>query len=223
MDAATARVTVSRNGPYLVQGGVPVRRRQVVRSEQGEALTWETMADLPAGDVYALCRCGGSQNKPFCDGTHARSGFDGTEVAATDAYDERARDYQGVDLVVRDDRSVCSHAGFCGNRISTVWKMVADTESGPVRGQVMAMIEHCPSGALTYRLEHDGPDVEPDLRPAVGIVANGPITLTGGLSLVRANGDVTEVRARVTLCRCGGSGNKPFCDGTHAKNGFQDS
>jgi len=217
-------VTVRPDGPYLVAGGLPIRRRRQVASEHGEPITWQTTAELDSAPMMALCRCGGSGSKPFCDGTHARNGFDGTESAPTTGYDERATTYEGTNVVVRDDRSICEHAGFCANRETNVWKMVGGdaTDDSIVRAQMMAMIERCPSGALTYRLEHDGADVEPELRMAVGVIDDGPLHLTGGVLVTRADGEPFEARNRVTLCRCGASGSKPLCDGTHAKIGFTD-
>jgi CDGSH-type Zn-finger protein len=213
------QVRVTPDGPYVVTGGLPVGRRRPGTSEHGEPLAWESGEQLPVSGTYALCRCGQSGNKPFCDGTHARVGFDGTETADTSGYDSRATTYPGTGVTVRDDRSICQHAGFCGNRVTNVWKMVPATADTQVRAQVMAMIERCPSGALTYAVE--GHEIEPDLRPAVGVVDDGPLAVTGGVGLVRTDGTV-ETRARVTLCRCGQSGNKPFCDGIHVGAGFRD-
>jgi hypothetical protein len=87
----------------------------------------------------------------------------------------------------------------------------------------MAMVERCPSGALTYRLSDSEPDLEPDLPVAIGVVDDGPLFVTGGVAVARSDGEPFEVRNRVTLCRCGGSANKPLCDGTHKTNGFRDS
>ncbi|HEV3280854.1 MAG TPA: CDGSH iron-sulfur domain-containing protein [Acidimicrobiales bacterium] len=220
-----ATIAVTANGPYLVAGGVPLVRRRMVESELGEPLTWQTRGSLPVTDPMALCRCGQSGNKPFCDGSHRTNGFDGTETAPTSSYDERQTTYTGTRIVVRDDRSVCEHAGFCGNRMTDVWKMLrhGDTEDTVKRSQLIAMVERCPSGALTYRLEADGEDVEPELRAAIGVVEDGPLFVTGGVRIERADGEPMETRNRVTLCRCGGSGNKPLCDGSHQSNGFSDS
>lgn len=219
------RIRVQPNGPYVVSGGVPVTRRGIVRSEHGEPMTWQTTSRLDARSTVALCRCGGSANRPFCDGTHATTGFDGTETAPSDTYDERAASYEGTGVVVRDDRSLCEHAGFCGNRVSNVWDMVggSGTEDSVTRAQMMAMIEHCPSGALSFRLTSDGPDIEPELAVEVGVVADGPYYVTGRVPVERADGAHLEVRNRVTLCRCGQSANKPLCDGSHRDAGFRDS
>lgn len=217
-------ITVTPGGPYLVTGAVPVQRRRQVTSEHGEPMTWQTTADLGAEASVALCRCGGSGTKPFCDGTHASIDFDGTEAAPTDGYDERARTFEATGVVLRDDRRICEHAGFCGNRITNVWKMVKadDPADSIARAQLMAMVERCPSGALTYRLEADGDDVEPSLAATVGVVEDGPLFVAGGIPVHRADGEPLETRNRVTLCRCGGSSIKPLCDGTHKEIGFED-
>jgi CDGSH-type Zn-finger protein len=172
-----------------------------------------------------LCRCGGSAAKPFCDGTHRANDFDGTENAATATYDERARTYEGTGVVMRDDRKLCEHAGFCGTRLTNVWKMMKANavDDSITRGQLMAMIERCPSGALTYSLTPDSDDVEPELPQSIGVVDDGPLFVTGDIPIERSDGQPIETRNRVTLCRCGASANKPLCDGTHKKVGFQDS
>jgi CDGSH-type Zn-finger protein len=219
---ANATVRVKPNGPYEVSGALPLYRREVVESEHGEPLTWQTTDELPSAAVYALCRCGGSGRKPFCDRTHALAGFDGTEAAPTGAYEARAKAYAGTGVVVEDDRGLCEHAGFCGNRVSNVWKMVNETDDSATRGQVMSMIEKCPSGALTYRLAAGGPPVEPLIPAAIGVIKDGPLWLTGGVRVERADGEPFEPRNRVTLCRCGQSASKPLCDGSHKGAGFRD-
>lgn len=217
-------VRVQQDGPYVVAGDVALRRRRQVVTDDGEPLTWRTTRSLDGEDGMALCRCGNSGDKPFCDGSHA-DGFNGTERAPTDAYDDRAATYRGTGLVVRDDRSICEHAGFCGNEATNVWKMVnndtvADT---PARSQAIAMIERCPSGALTYRMPGDDEDVEPELPCAIAVVDDGPLVVTGGVAVERSDGEPLETRNRMTLCRCGYSGIKPLCDGSHVDAGFEDS
>ena len=127
-------------------------------------------------------------------------------------------------MVVRDDRTICEHAGFCGNRATNVWKMLkgADTEDSIARAQLMAMIERCPSGALTYRMGPDEADVEPALATGVAVTDDGPLFVTGVERLERSDGQDFEPRPRVTLCRCGASANKPLCDGSHKETDFRD-
>ncbi len=213
-----AKITVKDTGPYVVTGGVPLRSKRPVMSEHGEPLTWHNDEVSDDGAAYALCRCGGSANKPYCDGTHANNGFDGTETAPTGPMAERATAYPGTGIEVQDDRPTCVHAGFCGNQVSNVWKMAPKTDDTVVRAQVMAMIERCPSGALVYEVE--GSVIEPSLPVEIGVVPDGPLWVTGGVDVERADGEPMETRNRVTLCRCGASANKPLCDGSHKDVGF---
>jgi len=218
MTEQTPHVKVQPNGPYVVSGSVALRAKEVVESEHGEPLTWRTGEVTDRGAAYALCRCGQSANKPYCDGTHANIDFDGTEAAPIDSYGRRRTSYPGTGIEVFDDRAICIHAGFCGNRISNVWKMAAKTDDTVVRGQVMAMIERCPSGALTY--EVDGTTVEPDLPREIAVIPDGPLWVSGGIPIERSDGQPVEIRNRVTLCRCGQSAIKPLCDGSHKDSGF---
>ncbi len=217
------RIRVAPNGPYLVSG-LPLRRVREIESEHGEPLTSQTTSELETPDSYALCRCGSSSRKPFCDGTHSAVGFDGTEAAPTSNYADRARVFEGTGVVMRDDRRICEHAGFCGNRLTNVWKVMSGdaTEDSVVRAQLMTMVERCPSGALTHRLTADGDDIEPALVEGVGVVDDGPLSVTGGIGVTRSDKEPFETRNRMTLCRCGSSSIKPLCDGTHRKTGFAD-
>jgi CDGSH-type Zn-finger protein len=214
----TPTVTAVPNGPFLVSGSVPSYRRRSVQSEHGEPLAWETTERVETRGRYYLCRCGQSDNKPFCDGAHNRVGF-ATDDHDSGAYDERSNVLGGTGITVRDDRSICVHAGFCGTRVANVWGQVAETGESTVRAQVIAMVEKCPSGALTFRF--DGDDVEPLMPAAIAITDDGPLWLTGAIP-VSFEGTTLEARNRVTLCRCGASANKPLCDGTHKTAGFQD-
>ncbi len=218
-------IKVTPQGPYVVTGAPPPHRARGLTTEQGEPIAWEHDVPLDAGgagDDYALCRCGGSANKPFCDGTHQTRDWDGTETAPTSVYAERAKTLPGTGITVRDDRGICEHAGFCANKLGNVWKMTSDTDSTPVRSQVAAMVERCPSGALTYRLDGASGDIEPPLATGIAVLDDGPLWVTGAPSVVRADGEPFEARPRMVLCRCGASKNKPLCDGSHAGADFRD-
>lgn len=218
-DSTRPAISVTPNGPLLVSGEVSLYRRRAVVSEHGEPLTWETTEQLETRDRFALCRCGYSDRKPFCDGTHARVGFVADDTASG-TYDERSKELGGTGITVRDDRSICVHAGFCASRVTNVWKAVGATEDSAVRAQVIGMVERCPSGALTYHL--DGDDVEPLMPHAIAVTDDGPLWVTGGIAVTSSDGTPLETRNRVTLCRCGASANKPLCDGSHSQAGFSD-
>ena len=217
------KITVRADGPYLVQGGIPLVRKKQLMSEDGEPLDWQKESDLSTEDFYRLCRCGQSSNKPFCDGTHTKVQFDGMESADPGPIAERTATYAGEQIVVKDDRSICDHSGFCGNRLTNVWKMVKKSDDPQVRAQIIAMIEKCPSGALSYSTDTDGENVEQDLTMEITVVADGPLWITGGIPVERSDWQPLETRNRVTLCRCGASAKKPLCDGSHKDIGFSDT
>jgi len=93
------RVTVNKDGPYLVQGGVPLLVAEIVVNDEGESVGWRELKRIDAGESYALCRCGQSHDKPFCDYTHVSGGFEGTETAGHDSYMEQAVGIEGPGMV----------------------------------------------------------------------------------------------------------------------------
>jgi CDGSH-type Zn-finger protein len=218
------RIVILADGPYLVKGGIPLIAKTQVVSEYGEPLTWKKERTLEATEEYALCRCGQSGHKPMCDGTHCQVAFDGTETAGTEPSAARQMAFRrGTRIVVKKDPALCMESGFCGTRDSGMPDLVAASSDTKVRSLIIAMVERCPSGALTYHIEPDEPDIEPDLPQEVAdtteITSDGPIAgplwATGGIPIERADGQPFETRNRVTLCNCGKSGNKPLCDSTH--------
>ncbi len=219
MDHNPPEIKVTENGGYEVTGDLPITPKRMVLSEEGESLTWATSEPIPHTSPTRLCRCGHSNNKPFCDGSHERVGFDGTETASTQSYDEMRKSYQGEGLTVHRVGSICQHASFCANAVTDWYQMLPDTGDVNIKTQVIGMIEHCPSGALVYELA--GEIVEADLPQAISPVEDGPYWVTGGVKIIRSDGIELEPRNRVTLCRCGASKNKPLCDGTHFEIGFE--
>jgi CDGSH-type Zn-finger protein len=219
------KVTVTKNGPYLVEGGVPLSHQHIVTNADGESLEWREGEKLAPAQKYALCRCGGSSTKPFCDGSHKSNGFDGTETASREPYERQAGRTEGPTMLLDDAESLCAFARFCDPH-GKVWNLVEKTDEPRAVKLVVHEAGHCPGGRLVARDRASGKAIEPHFEPSIGLVQDtaegisGPIWVRGGIPVVAADGTTYEVRNRVTLCRCGASSNKPFCDGSHASTRF---
>jgi CDGSH-type Zn-finger protein len=220
------RIVIIKNGPYKILGHVPLVHKTQVVSEQGEPLSWKKEKEYDTGpdDCYYLCRCGKSKVMPFCDRFHREIGFDGTETADTGPIAKRqVRMKGGTHLIVMKDSSLCMDSGYCGLVGRTLEKFVEGSSDSEKRIIAISMVEKCPSGALTYRVEEDEPEIEPDLPRQIAatteITSDGPIVgplwVSGNIPVERSDQQPVETRNRVTLCNCGCSENKPFCDGTH--------
>jgi CDGSH-type Zn-finger protein len=215
-NSSKARVTVLPNGPYRVTGLPLVHFRRIFGEEgEGHPTEWERGPETEA-PPYDVCRCGHSKTKPFCDGSEWLVGFDGTETADRSPSAERRRQHAGEGAVLSDDRVLCSRAGFCVKATTDAWEL-AEKSGDPARlVELAGTVAKCPSGRLTYRLAPgDGDDVEEELPQEAGVIEGGPLWVRGGVPVESADGFVYEVRNRVTLCRCGRSSHKPFCDGSH--------
>ena len=214
------RIRVNENGPYVVSGGVPLEEDIMISGDDGIPYEWRTGKKYPIKEKYTLCRCGQSKNPPFCDGTHARIDFDGTETAGNKPFLNQAEDTDGPDLDLTDAPDLCVHAGFC-DRASGIWNLVEYSDNPEARRIAIEEAGNCPSGRLVV-WDKDGNEIEPELEPVIGLVIEDPVEgltgalrVRGGIPIEGADGTSYEIRNRVTLCRCGKSANKPFCDGTH--------
>ena len=222
------QVVVAKNGPYLVSGAIPLAKQTIVADEEGGSESWKESKPFPTQESYALCRCGHSNNKPFCDGTHKKIGFDGTEVASREPYRAQAQQLDGPVYSLTDAEVLCAGARFCDPN-SQVWNQVERTDDAKVRETFIRQVNNCPSGRLVAWERKSGQPIEHKLPVSIGVIEDpaegvgGPLWLRGGIPLIAADGSAYEIRNRMTVCRCGGSKNKPFCDGTHLTIKFRDS
>jgi CDGSH-type Zn-finger protein len=218
------KVTVTTNGPYLVEGSVPLAKQTIVADAEGNSVGWRQGEEYEAQATCALCRCGQSADKPFCDGSHVRTGFDGTETASHEPYSAQATEQAGPSLILSDAQPLCALARYC-DVAGQVWNLV---EQPGVEAAQQTALEAglCPSGRLVAWDPETKKALEPRFEPSIGLVDDpsegvaGPIWVRGGIPITGADGETYEVRNRVTLCRCGASNNKPFCDASHASIGF---
>lgn len=221
------RITVTEDGPYLVSGDIPLLRVEIATNEAGDAVAWREVERIPVAESYALCRCGASSDKPFCDFTHVTIGFDGAETAAGDPFFEGSACIDGPGLKLRDARELCAEARFC-DRDGGLWNNIRNAADPEVRELCEEQAAACPSGRYVVCDEDGETAHEPFFEPSIALIedpslgVSGPLWVRGGIAVVGADGRTYEVRNRVTLCRCGSSGNKPFCDGKHIEAKFVD-
>jgi len=218
--AKEQRIKVTLNGPYLVTGGVPLSEQIILINDDGDPQGWREGKRYPAQESYALCRCGMTGNRPFCDGTHVKRGFDGTEVADTGPLLDGTVVTEGPALKLNDIEELCASARFC-HRAGGTWDLVEQSGDPQARKIAIETSADCPSGRLVLTDKKSGKIIEPVFERSIGIVEDpqaglgGPIWVRGGILVECADGKVYEIRNRVTLCRCGRSHNKPFCDSAH--------
>jgi CDGSH-type Zn-finger protein len=230
-------ITIIANGPYQVQGTLPLAHQHIVTNARGESLAWrEGGAVAVPATGYALCRCGQSAKKPFCDGAHQRVRFDGTETASREPYDVQAEPIEGPAMVLDDAQALCSFARFCDPK-GQVWHLVLESDVPAAAALVKQQAGDCPGGRLRARQRAQAQaggnaepqPLEPSFTPSIGLVqdtakgVSGPLWVRGGVQVISGDGSAYETRNRVALCRCGASANKPFCDGAHVSVGFNDT
>jgi CDGSH-type Zn-finger protein len=226
-EAAGMQVEVTENGPYRVTGKVPLAVQRIVPNEHGESWEWAEGQKFEVAEEYFLCRCGHSKSKPFCDGSHERVGFNGTESASRRPIERESKHFDGPTDVLSDDDQLCAFARFCDPG-GQIWNLMARTGDPRFHQVVVHEGEHCPSGRLVLKDKSTGEVHEPKLPPSIGVIedttlkCSGPLWVRGGIRVQSANGKPYEIRNRITLCRCGVSTNKPFCNGSHASIKFQD-
>ena len=141
------RIKITQDGPYLVTGNVPLNVQIIATDADGEPNAWVEGEVVEAPERYLLCRCGNSGNKPFCDGTHAKVNFDGTETASRAPYAQQAQLIDGPAMALSDVPPLCAAARFC-HLNGTVWRQVRRTDDPAVRAQFVRQVGDCPSGRL---------------------------------------------------------------------------
>ena len=196
-------ITVLENGPYIVRG------LEHFKDSEGR--------ELPVQPAMSLCRCGASRNKPYCDGTHTKIGFAGEKDP--NRVSGKVNEWRGKGITIVDNTDVCCRDMSCINNLPQVF-----AEENPDAASVKKIIEtikKCPSGALTYKI--GGRHCQSFKRePAITVAKNGPLKVVGGIRLKGDLGSKPACPEHYTLCRCGHSRNKPFCDGSHLDIEFKD-
>lgn len=203
-------ITPIANGPY-----------RVTNLKTLEGFYGAATHEMP--EATKLCRCGGSKNKPFCDGSHRTNGF--SDAKDPDRVADKREDYVAESITIHDNRGICAHAGRCTDGLKEVFRLKQEPwihANAASAAQIASVIGQCPSGALSYSIggvEHR----DTSGAPVVGYVPNGPYVVRGGGATLK---DVEQGEGasatQFALCRCGKSTNKPFCSGAHWEHRFDE-
>lgn len=214
------KIQVTKDGPYLVFGDIPLFPMTIKCDDVSTTpVEWVKGKTLKIPEIYSLCRCGQSKNKPFCDNTHIEINFNGAETSKQ-SYQNQGKIYEGPALKLIDIEILCASARFCHRR-GDIWDQVPKSDDPKLKKIAVENTCDCPSGRLIITDKVTGETVEPKLEKSIAMVldpkigVNGPLWVRGGIPVYSSNGQLYEVRNRVTMCRCGKSGNKPFCDSSH--------
>lgn len=205
-DTNNVKVTCMENGPYLFEG------LRSIKNAKGEEIQLTSRA--------ALCRCGESSNKPFCDGTHGRAGFASQKLEGRTQ--DKRDDYVSKEITIHDNRGICAHSGFCTDSLKSVFRIDKEPfvdPDGASTEEIIAAIEKCPSGALSYSVNGEEQVFSSD-SVSVYVAPNGPYAIQGKVELKDTQWNEGAFKEKFDLCRCGDSKNKPFCDGSHWKKHF---
>ncbi|MCC7564171.1 MAG: CDGSH iron-sulfur domain-containing protein [Methanobacterium sp.] len=214
------KIKIVKDGPYIVSGGVPLYEQTIITDEAGHTKDLVDEQELPTRDTYALCRCGESKNKTYCDGAHNDINFDGAETAIRKPYIEISEVFEGPELRLTDAHEFCDHSRFC-LRSGGIRNLIAKSNDHEARKTAIQEAMICPSGRLVLWDKKTGKPFEKEFEPSIVLIhdkqkkCQGPIWVRGGIPIESSDGAHYETRNRVTLCRCGKSENKPYCDGSH--------
>ena len=215
--AKKCKIRIVKNGPYIVTENVPLYEKIIV--SMGKITELKDGRKLPQAEKYALCRCGESENAPFCDGTHGKVSFNGVEKASREKFEDRAKLIEGPNLDLLDDHR-CAYARLCHKKDGKAWRLTKNSDNPTFREEAIIAASECPAGRIVA-YDKTGKAIEPEYEPSIEILqdpeqkASAPISVKGNIPIESSDGYTYEIRNRVTLCRCGKSKIRPFCDASH--------
>jgi uncharacterized Fe-S cluster protein YjdI len=141
--------------------------------------------------------------------------------------DDITKKYTNGEITVVWKPRLCTHSTRCWKGLISVFNPKERpwvNMNGATTDQIADQVNQCPSGALSYYKNDAAPAVEAEapVQPSVTVEVspNGPLLVTGDITLKLPDGTERQMRHKSSLCRCGQSANKPFCDSSHKKHGF---
>ena len=218
-------IKITKNGPYMVFGVSEIAEKVILGDSKGISVEYGDGEVFEVkSDQVALCRCGHSKNAPFCDGAHAVAGFDGAETASFEPLRIGAEAIEGPNLTLLDNENFCAYARFCDAK-GRIWNLVQVGDKNTDK-QAIKESNLCPAGRFII-YDREGNVIEEKLSASIGVIEDsilkisGPLWVKGNIRVESESGKSYEIRMKQTLCRCGESSNKPFCNGAHASMKFK--
>lgn len=222
-------ITVTEKGPYLVHGHPPLAEQFIMPNRQSESWYFQEGKNFSTeAEPTALCRCGASLRKPYCDGAHVKADWDPELTAPMESLLDNVEVTEGEVISMTDNEKYCVFARFCRPH-GDAWTLTEQSQNTASRKLAIREASMCPSGRLTAWDNRSGKPYEFRFEPSLGLIeditigASGGLWIRGGIVMKRENGETYEIRNRVVACRCGQSVNKPYCDGTHASIKWRDT
>lgn len=216
------KIIITKDGLYRVYGGIELEELIIKHTDKGNI--YIKGRTFPKKESYNLCRCGKSKNNPYCDGSHVLENFDGTLTGALDPFKEDCTEYEGKILKLIDSEKLCAYARFCHNNKTDVWEATVNDDITTTE----KMVNECPAGRFILIDKKTNEVIEKELEEKIYILqdpsenCSGPLYIQGGIQIGDEYGNVYKRRSKVTLCRCGKSNNKPYCDAKHVSTKFND-
>lgn len=221
MGKTLVTILTKKNGPYVLKDKVPMSVKSITTNSRRESVGYDTKRRIETTDEeICLCRCGKTKDKPFCDGHHEKIEFDSKTTAPHNNITDEAEVIRGATFTLLDNEKYCAFARFC-DPLGGVWNLITSgNKEDEIQGVKEALL--CPSGRLMIIENETGDMIEHNEQNRIDFLEDtiigrsGPIALRGNFVVTDEDGLPYEQRHRQTLCRCGRSNNKPFCDGSHA-------
>lgn len=214
-------IVVLEKGPYLVYGQPPLAEQFIMPDRENESWYFQQGKTFSTeSEPTALCRCGASRRKPYCDGSHASAAWNPETKKPSPPLLDEAEVTEGGTLRMTDNAKYCVFARFCHPH-GDAWTLTERSDDPQARRLAIREATMCPSGRLTAWDRATNDPYEFRFEPSLGLIedpminASGGLWVRGGIPLRDEEGRTYEIRNRVVLCRCGQSSNKPYCDGSH--------
>ncbi len=140
---------------------------------------------------------------------------------------EITKKYSNSDITIVWKPSVCIHSTLCWKgekglkQVFNPAKKPWIKPEGATSNEIIERVNNCPSGALSFYYNNEqNTTIGTHTESIVEIIPNGPLLVYGNITVKHSDGENVQKNKVTAFCRCGASSNKPYCDGTHTKNGF---